>query len=101
MFSTVIVFFLVGLFSFNGIPHLVKGITGQYHMTPFAQRSSPVVNVFWGNLNLIIAWVLWYFVETQGPDLVKWIAFFIGGWIISIYLAGFWKDRNAKLPWHK
>lgn len=101
MSFTVIIFLVIGFLAFNSMPHLVKGITGQDHMTPFAQRSGPVVNVLWGNFNLIAAWVLWFFVKTEGTDLTEWVAFLIGGLIISIYLANFWKDPDAKLPWHK
>ena len=101
MVLTIIIFLLIGLFAFNGIPHLVKGITGQNHMSPFAQSSGPVVNVLWGICNLIIAWVLWYFVETDGAVITKWISFFVGALIVSVYLASFWKDPEARLPWHK
>ena len=101
MSFTVIIFLAIGLFTFNSLPHLVKGITGQDHMTPFAQKSGPVVNVLWGHINLIGAWVLWYFVATDGTGLTKWVAFLVGGLIISVYLANFWKDPDAKLPWHK
>ena len=101
MILTIIIFLLIGMFAFNGIPHLVKGITGQDHMTPFAQKSGPEINAIWGNINLIIAWSLWYFVKMDGSDLVKWISFLVGGLIISINLANFWKNPDNKMPWHK
>ena len=101
MILTIVIFFLIGVFAFNGIPHLVKGITGQVHMTPFAQKTSPEVNVLWGIFNFIIAWALWHFAQTDGNDLLQWIAFFVGGAVISVNLANFWKDPDAKLPWHK
>lgn len=43
-----LVFGIVGLFGTNAIPHFVQGITGERHMTPAGDDSSPVLNVAWG-----------------------------------------------------
>jgi hypothetical protein len=56
--------FLAGLFGANGVPHFVKGITGQKHQTPFAKPSSAVVNVAWGWLN---------FALTNSEGLPRWL----------------------------
>jgi hypothetical protein len=53
-------FFLLGLFAANGVPHFVKGMTGEKHMTPFGKPSSAQVNVIWGIVNFYIAFWLAY-----------------------------------------
>jgi hypothetical protein len=55
--------FFAGAFLANTVPHFVKGICGDRFPTPFAKPpgrglSSPLVNVLWSLLNLIIAYVL-------------------------------------------
>jgi len=55
--------FCAGLVLANGVPHFVNGISGKRFPTPFASppgagTSSPVVNVIWGMINLLIAYVL-------------------------------------------
>ncbi len=52
-----------GLFLTNFVPHFVKGICGDRFPTPFAKPpgkglSSPLVNVLWSLLNLLIGCVL-------------------------------------------
>ena len=79
-------------------------------MTPFKRVSPPTLNVVWafingitalyilgmaaGNRNLILPWDA----ELAGINL---LAFLLGGFVISIYLASFWSNPNARLPWHK
>jgi hypothetical protein len=55
--------FFAGLFLANFVPHFVKGICGDRFPTPFAKApgrglSSPLVNVLWSLLNLVIGYVL-------------------------------------------
>lgn len=61
-----ILFFLFGLFAANGVPHFVKGMTGEKHMTPFGKPSSAQVNVIWGIVNFYIAY--WLFTWAIGYD---------------------------------
>jgi hypothetical protein len=61
-----ILFFLFGLFAANGVPHFVKGMTGEKHMTPFGKPSSAQVNVIWGIVNFYIAF--WLFTWASGYD---------------------------------
>ena len=103
-------YFLGGLFAFNAIPHLVKGIAGQTHMTPFKRVSSPILNVIWAFINLLIAgWILGvasgngglvlpWAVSVSGTDM--W-AFIVGGLFISLADANLFGKPNARLPWHK
>ena len=58
-----IAYFFAGVFLANGIPHFIHGISGESFSSPFAKppgrgESSPLVNVIWGAVNFMIAWVL-------------------------------------------
>lgn len=103
-------YFLAGSFAWNAIPHLVKGITGQTHMTPFARVSSPVLNVAWSIVNLVAALYILGLASGLGGLALPWEAslsgnnlwaFLIGGFVMALYLASFWSNPNARLPWHK
>jgi hypothetical protein len=55
--------FAGGAFLANGVPHFVAGISGKEFHSPFAKPpgkgySSAVVNVIWGFINLVIAFIL-------------------------------------------
>jgi hypothetical protein len=55
--------FFAGAFLCNAIPHLASGLRGEPFPSPFARPpgqglSSPVVNFFWGFVNLVIGLVL-------------------------------------------
>jgi hypothetical protein len=102
--------FLGGAVAANAIPHLVKGITGERHMTPFGRSSSAAVNVVWAFANVLGALLLLQLAsrrevfafpattELAGPSLV---AFLLGAFVTAIWLAIFWSDPNARLPWHR
>jgi hypothetical protein len=53
---------LAGALVSNAIPHLANGTSGRPFQTPFSRaqrrKSSPVVNVLWGSLNLGLGVVL-------------------------------------------
>jgi hypothetical protein len=58
-----VAYFFAGAFLVNAVPHFVTGVTGRRFPSPFASppgkgESSPVVNVLWGALNLVIAYLL-------------------------------------------
>ncbi len=93
--------FFSGMFLFNAIPHLVQGICGKRHMTPFSQKTSPVINVIWGWANLLVG--IWLFTNLDIKMMTGSIitAFLLGGFLISLFLSIFWSDPNARLPWHK
>lgn len=106
----IIWYFLAGAFAWNGIPHLVKGITGQTHMTPFAKVSSPMLNVVWSIINFVAALYLLGLASAKGSLVLPWEAnlsglnlwaFLIGGFVMALYLASFFGNPKAKLPWHK
>jgi hypothetical protein len=56
-------YFAAGAFIANGIPHFVNGVSGKRFQSPFASppgvgESSPLVNVIWGLINLVVGWLL-------------------------------------------
>ncbi len=97
---TLIAAFISGMLLFNAVPHLVQGICGKSHMTPFARRSPAWVNIVWAWINIIGGFVVYGFFDCcqQGPS--AWYAFGLGGFVISLYLAIFWSNPDARLPWH-
>ena len=102
--------FLAGAVAANAIPHLVKGITGERHMTPLARSSSAAVNVVWAFVNVLVALLLLQLAsrreifalpastELAGPSL---LCFILGAFVTALGLAIFWSDPNARLPWHR
>jgi hypothetical protein len=56
-------YFLGAAFLTNAVPHFVSGVMGRPFQSPFAKPpgqglSSSTVNVLWGFLNLVVAYVL-------------------------------------------
>jgi hypothetical protein len=92
--------FFSAAFLFNAIPHLVQGICGKRHMTPFSPSSSPATNVVWAWINLVVGVIIWSFLVTVPPTLQVWLVFGLGGFVTSLGLAIFWTNPDARLPWH-
>lgn len=65
-----VLLFLLGFFAANGVPHFVKGITGERHMTPFGKPSSAQVNVLWGTANFYVAFWMWYWAQGFDYDIL-------------------------------
>ncbi|GHO79803.1 hypothetical protein KSD_75740 [Ktedonobacter sp. SOSP1-85] len=58
-----VAYFFGGVFLTNALPHFISGLMGRPFQSPFAKPpgeglSSSTVNVLWGFLNLVIAYVL-------------------------------------------
>jgi hypothetical protein len=58
-----IAYFFGGAFLANTEPHLVNGVSGNPFQSPFASPpgeglSSSMINVLWGLLNLVVAYLL-------------------------------------------
>ena len=56
-------YFLAGAVFANALPHLINGMSGRPFQSPFAKPpgqglSSSTVNVLWGFVNLLIAYVV-------------------------------------------
>ena len=93
--------FFSGVILFNAVPHVVRGICGKKHMTPFSPASSALVNVLWGWINLVAAAVLAAVADFQHWEVQGFIAFGAGGLFTSVCLALLWSREGARLPWHK
>jgi len=85
-------YFLGGAFLANAVPHLVNGVSGRTHQTPFAKPageglSSSTVNVLWAFANLAVGWLLTF---KAGLDLGSLVHVFFAGsgaLVISVLLA--------------
>lgn len=103
-------YFLAGFCIWNSIPHLVKGITGQTHMTPFKRVSSPMLNIVWSFVNFIFG--LFFLGLVGGSNMFAWPwevnlmgmnmwAFLLGALAVSLSAAKLFGGPNPRLPWHK
>ncbi|PIS09005.1 hypothetical protein COT75_04050 [Candidatus Beckwithbacteria bacterium CG10_big_fil_rev_8_21_14_0_10_34_10] len=93
-----------GMFLFNALPHLIKGITGDKHMTPFKRISSPILNILWSFTNIVLVVLILGF-DTNGalnfPKGMNFWIFLLGGFSLSLTAAKLFDGPNARLPWHK
>jgi hypothetical protein len=58
-----VAYFFGGVFLVNAVPHFIEGVCGRAFPSPFAKPpgeglSSPMVNMFWGAFNFIVAYLL-------------------------------------------
>ncbi len=85
--------FVAGLFLANGIPHFVQGTSGHRFQSPFASppgvgKSSPVVNVLWGFLNLSLGFALLGAFAPKGADVIlEWTFVGLGALLVAIFCA--------------
>ena len=98
-------YFFAGVFAANGIPHFVAGIMGHPFQSPFAKPpskglSSSTVNVLWGLLNAVVAYLLLARVGVFDPRAAShMLAFGLGVLLISISLARhFGQFHGGNLP---
>ena len=99
-----VLYFFAGMFVFNALPHLVTGVVGNKHMTPFGKDSSAVINVLWGFLNIAIVVLVLSFTSAgiQPPPLPEFIiSVLVGGLVMSLMNANLFSNPNAKMPWWK
>jgi hypothetical protein len=73
--------FFAGVFLANSIPHFVKGICGDKLPTPFSKPpgkglSSPLVNVIWALINIVIGYVLYRLGKVSMQDNLSLGIFF-------------------------
>jgi small-conductance mechanosensitive channel len=92
--------FFAGVFLANVVPHYVNGVSGNGFPTPFANPpglglSSPLINVLWALLNLVIGYFLFKGGKVSGN---KWalVLFFIGISLISIQLGMHFEHKFSK-----
>jgi hypothetical protein len=84
--------FWAGMFLANFVPHFVNGVSGNGFPTPFAKPpgkglSSPVVNVLWALLNLIVGGLLFQVGKVSLHNYLSLIIFFIGFALLSLMMA--------------
>jgi hypothetical protein len=71
-----LILFFGGFVLANGVPHFVRGISGEKFQSPFATprgvgESSPVVNLVWGFANLAVGLALVVRLsDLQSPDAI-------------------------------
>ena len=97
--------FIAGAIITNGIPHLVTGIAGKTHMTPFAKDSSALVNVAWAFVNFALG--IWVF-NVSGGNLSQLfsldnysLSFLVGSFVMALSNAWLFSNPNASFPWFK
>jgi hypothetical protein len=88
-----IAYFFGGAFLINSVPHLVAGVSGSPFQSPFASPpgeglSSSTVNVLWGMLNLVVAYLLILRIGTFDLRQTKHVVpFGLGVAVFAIMLA--------------
>jgi hypothetical protein len=86
-----VVFVVIGLFGANAVPHFVKGITGERHMTPMGPESSAVANAVWGSINALVAGSLaWVYRDAVEPTTL--VVAFVAGTAMAVGLASYWGE---------
>ena len=97
--------FLAGAFITNSVPHIVSGLIGNKHMTPFAKDSSAIVNIGWGYINLVLGAFIFNLSGMNLNDVFSFdnysIAFMLGSFVIAITAAWLFSNPNARFPWFK
>jgi hypothetical protein len=96
MWQVYVFSFLAGVVGVNGVPHFIKGVTGQKHQTPFAQSSSATVNVCWGWANFVVAGLLLYKSHYHAHLLRAFGMFAIAALLMAILLAESWSKNPGK-----
>lgn len=86
--------FLAGVVGANGIPHFIKGITGEKHQVPFSGSASATTNVAWGWVNLVVAGLLLYWGHVHAHLLRAFALVAIGGLLMGLLLASTWSKNS-------
>jgi len=81
--------FFAGGFLTNAVPHLVNGISGNAFPTTFANTpgqglSSPLTNVLWALLNLLVGYLLFRVSKINSKSKLGLLVFFAGVILICI-----------------
>ena len=93
--------FFSGTFLTNVVPHFVNGISGNPFPTPFSTPpgkglSSPLTNILWALLNLVIGYTLLKVSKMTESNKKAMVVFFVGVALISIMASIGFADK-AKL----
>ena len=91
--------FFAGTFLANVVPHFVNGISGNPFPTPFAEPpgkglSSPLTNVLWALLNLIIGYLLFKASRMNSKNKAALVIFFAGIVLLSVMCSMAFMDKE-------
>lgn len=91
--------FWSALFLVNSVPHYAAGIQGNKFPTPFANPSgkglsSPVLNVIWGLINMLIGAVLFKCAHLSADNWLSLAIFFGAVCLGSIFLGSHFKHKH-------
>jgi len=92
--------FFAGAFLANTVPHFIHGVSGDRFPSPFSNPpgkglSSPMVNVFWALLNLLIGYLLYRAGKISKSNVPALVVFFIGIIAMSIMLSISFVDKMS------
>ena len=92
--------FFAGILLANAVPHFVKGVCGDPFPSPFSKPpgkglSSPIVNVLWALLNLVIGCILFRVGKIAADNLPALTVFFTGIAAMSIMLSISFRDKHT------
>lgn len=58
--------FIAGIFATFGVPHFVRGVTGERYNGIFSKSISAIENIVWGWVSFVIAAILLHFSHPWG-----------------------------------
>ena len=90
--------FFAGAFLANVVPHFIHGVSGDPFPSPFSNPpgkglSSPLVNVLWACLNMVLGYILLKVSKTTSNNKLALLVFFLGILAISIQLSIAFMDK--------
>jgi hypothetical protein len=85
--------FVAGVLGANGLPHFIRGITGNKHQTPFGKGSSAVVNVLWGWANFVVAAGFLYHADVHRHLIRAFGMVAIGALLMALLNAANWSKH--------
>jgi hypothetical protein len=89
-----------GVFLINTIPHLVHGLSGDNFPSAFSRPhgkklSSPVLNVIWAFINLLLCVFVTYYNWTS-LTIVNGAIAIVGAFSMSIFLANYFRHKDKE-----
>lgn len=93
--------FFAGMFLANMVPHFVHGVSGDPFPSPFSKPpgrglSSPVVNVLWALVNLVVGYVLLRTGHVFSANGTALLVFFAGIVVMSVQLSIAFQKKHAQ-----
>ena len=90
--------FFSGAFLTNAVPHFIHGVSSEPFPSPFALPpgvglSSPLVNVLWACLNMVVGYILLRVSNVSVKNKLSLYIFFLGILTMSVMLSFSFKAR--------